>query len=162
VKKIIKIYQKIEETFLIICFVIMGIVLTSQIISRYALNIPIAWAEELARYLQIWITFIGIGFGLRSNSHISLSLLREEMPKKVGFIIEFFINLLIIISSILIVIFSPKFLLQQDKMASTMQISLQIVYVAIPIGFGMTIIYKISETIELVKTYHKKKYGESL
>ncbi|MGD1821484.1 MAG: TRAP transporter small permease [Pleomorphochaeta sp.] len=155
-KKFIKIYQKIEEIFLIVCFAIMGIVLTSQIFCRYALNIPIAWAEELSRYLQIWITFVGIGYGVRNNSHISLTLLRSKFSNKVRLIIELLINLLIIISSILIVIVSPEFLLQQDKMASTMALSLQIVYIAIPIGFLINFIYKVSELINLFNNPKKE------
>lgn len=159
--KILKIYQKIEETFLIVCFAIMGIILTSQIVCRYALNSPIAWAEELARYLQIWITFVGIGYGIKSKSHIALTLLREKMPKKIGYSLEIFITILIIISCILIVIAAPRFLLQQNKMASTMNISLQIVYIAIPIGFSITAIYKINDLINSIKDLTRKENKEN-
>jgi len=160
VRKIITIYQKIEEIFLIICFAIMAIILTSQIVCRYAFNSPLAWAEELARYLQIWITFVGIGYGIRTKSHIALTLLREKMPKKIGIVIEVFITLVIIISSICVIYVSPRFLAQQNKLASTLPVSLKLVYIALPIGFAITALYKISELIQLFKDYKKNSNKE--
>lgn len=150
-KKMIDNLKKIEEYFLITCFAIMGLVLTAQIFFRYAFGIPLGWAEELARYLQIWITFIGIGFGIRNGSHISLSLLKDKMPRIAQYIVSM-IYLVFSIGVCICVIFnSPQFLAQQDKLASTMKISLQAVYIAVPLGFGLAALYLIAEVVKETK-----------
>ncbi len=160
-KQIIKRLQKFEEYFLITCFALMGIVLTAQIFSRYALGLPIGWAEELARYLQIWITFLGIGFGIRKGSHISLNLIKEKMPHFLQYIASMiYLSLSIFVCSV-VIYYCPIFLAQQDKLASTMKISLQVVYISIPFGFGIALIYLvvnlIKETQDFISYRRKKK-----
>lgn len=158
-KKIVRIFQKTEEYFLIGCFAVMGIVLATQIVCRYVFNAPIAWAEELARYLQIWITFVGIGFGIRSGSHISLNLLRKKMPRVLGYLSGILFNGLMVMVCFLVLSHAPEFLVQQDKLASTMNISLRLVYIAIPIGFSIGAIYLIAG---MVNDTIKFKRGEDL
>jgi TRAP-type C4-dicarboxylate transport system permease small subunit len=147
VKKFVRIFQKTEEYFLIVSLAVMGTVLAAQIVCRYVFNAPIAWAEELARYLQIWITFVGIGFGIRSGSHISLNLLRKRMPRFFGYLAGMIYNSLALGVCVLVLINAPEFLNQQDKLASTMNISLQLVYVAIPIGFSLGGIYLVAQMV---------------
>ena len=67
-KRLISGLHKLEEYSLILCLAVMGIVLFVQIIMRTFFSAPLKWAEELARYLQIWITFLGIGYGIRRGS----------------------------------------------------------------------------------------------
>jgi TRAP-type C4-dicarboxylate transport system permease small subunit len=159
VKKIVRIFQKTEEYFLIGCFAVMGMVLATQIVCRYVFNAPIAWAEELARYLQIWITFVGIGFGIRSGSHISLNLLRKKMPRVLGYLSGLLFNALMVMVCFLVLYHAPEFLAQQDKLASTMNISLRLVYIAIPVGFSIGAIYLVAG---MVNDTIKFKRGEDL
>ena len=59
-EKLVKGWYAFEEGFMVLALGIMGLVLTAQIVMRYFFSSPFSWAEELARYLQIWITFFGI------------------------------------------------------------------------------------------------------
>lgn len=152
-KRILFFLKKTEEFFLATCFAVMGIVLAAQIVSRYLFNYPLSWAEELARYLQIWITFLGLGYGIRNGSHIALSLIRQRMPKVVGFAVGVFFNTLAAIACLLTAIVSPQFLAQQDKLASTLPISLQVVYVAIPVGLFIGSIYLVAFIFLDIRNY---------
>lgn len=80
-KKLVSGLHKLEEYSLILCLTVMGIILFVQIIMRTVFSAPLKWAEELARYLQIWITFLGIGYGIRRGSHIGMTLLRDRLPR---------------------------------------------------------------------------------
>lgn len=151
-KKIAKILQKIEESILIVFFSVMCIALTMQILFRYVFNAPIAFTEELSRYLQIWITFIGIGFGIKYNSHISLTLLKDKMSEKTANIVSLITYALIIVACILILRATPDYLVQQNKNSSVMQIPLELVYISIPIGFASCILYITSRMVKIIKT----------
>ena len=39
-----------------------------QVISRYLLAAPSSWTEEVARFLMIWVTFLGAGGLIAVNS----------------------------------------------------------------------------------------------
>lgn len=150
--KIVKIYMKFEESVLVICLAVMGLVLTAQILLRYFISAPISWAEELARYLQIWITFLGMGYAFRKKSHIALDLLLEKFPKKLSKAITIFNDLVMIVCSAMVIYVAPIFLSQQHKLSSTLHVPLNLVYGVIPIGFGITILYLIADIILKFKT----------
>ena len=53
---------------------ILNIVLNigAQVFSRYVLNYPLIWVEELATYSFIWATFIGASLGLKQVRHVKI------------------------------------------------------------------------------------------
>jgi TRAP-type C4-dicarboxylate transport system permease small subunit len=38
------------------------------------------WSEELVRYLYIWVAFIGISLGVKSNAHFNVQLVLNLFP----------------------------------------------------------------------------------
>lgn len=65
----------VEKTITWIAFSIMLALLIIQVIFRYCLNWPLAWAEEMVRYTYIAVSFIGATVAVRENSHISIDIL---------------------------------------------------------------------------------------
>ena len=50
------------------------VILILQIAFRYVLNAPLVWPEEAARYLYIWVCYLGAAVALRRGSHIVILL----------------------------------------------------------------------------------------
>lgn len=46
-----------------------------QVVLRYAFNAPLRWSEELARYVFVWISFLGLYLAYRRGAHLGLDLL---------------------------------------------------------------------------------------
>ncbi len=147
-KKIIKVFHKIEEVVMISCLGIMGLVLAAHIFLRWSMGMPIPWAEEMARYLQVWITFIGIGYGVRKKTHVSMPMFRNMMPRTMKYIATMICDLLIIACSIILLSAAPEFMMQQNKVSSAMHIPMYIVYASIPLGFVSFTIYMIAEVVK--------------
>ena len=55
-----------------------GVVIV-QVFFRYGLNHSLFWSEELARYLLIWLTFLGGAVAYRRGAHPSINLLRGRL-----------------------------------------------------------------------------------
>lgn len=51
-----------------------------QVVTRFILNDPSSFTEELARFLLIWIGFMGSAYAYRRHSHLSLDLLMQSIP----------------------------------------------------------------------------------
>lgn len=51
-----------------------------QVIARYVLNVPLMWAEELARFALIWFCFLGAVQLVVLDDHIEIDFL----PRRVG------------------------------------------------------------------------------
>ncbi len=48
-----------------------------EVICRYFLFISVAWAEELTRYLFIWLSYIGSAYAVYQGSHTEIDVLRQ-------------------------------------------------------------------------------------
>jgi TRAP-type C4-dicarboxylate transport system permease small subunit len=74
----------------------ISILVLSQVVFRYVLDHPLAWSEELTRYLIIWLTFLGSSLGIRKNGHIRVEILFRMIPPAWGKALNIFIELSIL------------------------------------------------------------------
>jgi len=74
-------FYKILDNILVACMSIMFVLLTANIILRFGFNDSIDIAEELPRFLFVWITFIGAIIALKENTHINVNILIVRLPK---------------------------------------------------------------------------------
>jgi TRAP-type C4-dicarboxylate transport system permease small subunit len=54
-------------------------VITLQIVSRVFFT-SVSWTEEVARFLLIWITFLGATLAYQQGRHIAVTLMRDNLP----------------------------------------------------------------------------------
>ena len=60
----------------------MTVLVLIQVFSRYVLNSPVAFTEELVRYSLIWTGFIGAAYAFSTREHMSLTILRDKFTGK--------------------------------------------------------------------------------
>ena len=65
---------------IIACSAAMIIVVTVQVLLRYALNTSIDWSDEVSRLLFVWCMFLAIPLGLREGAHVGVELLVQFLP----------------------------------------------------------------------------------
>jgi tripartite ATP-independent transporter DctM subunit len=63
---------KCLEWLVSLAMVVMVGVVFLQVVYRYIFSSPIAWSEEMARIIFVWITLLGTFLALRTKSHISI------------------------------------------------------------------------------------------
>ena len=63
----------------LIILVVLLLVVGLQIFARYVLNHSLFWSEELARYLFIYLVFLGAAIMLRKKRHIQVSFFAERL-----------------------------------------------------------------------------------
>lgn len=78
-KKIIKVYNKFEEIFLVVLIAAMVILLFAQVCLRFLANYSLSWSEELARILFIWSSWIGISLGQKKGEHIKITIITDRL-----------------------------------------------------------------------------------
>ncbi len=81
----------------ILCLSVMFLVVMFQVVSRYILNTPPAWAEEVARYTMIWLGLLGatMSFKTRMDAVLVESIFPAR-PHPLGWVAEFVRGLAII------------------------------------------------------------------
>jgi TRAP-type C4-dicarboxylate transport system permease small subunit len=53
------------------------------IFGRYAIELPVTWTEELARYLMIWAALLAVSCGVARREHVAVTALLERLPQSV-------------------------------------------------------------------------------
>jgi TRAP-type C4-dicarboxylate transport system permease small subunit len=59
----------------------MAIVVAAQVFFRYALNQSLFWSEELARFLLVWLTFLGATVAYYRKAHPGVDLFYAKMGR---------------------------------------------------------------------------------
>lgn len=75
--KIVKIdtlLVRIQYLLLANLFILMLSLMLAQVFCRYFLEMPLAWSEEVARYMFIVVTYLGATIALAEKSHIEINV----------------------------------------------------------------------------------------
>jgi len=145
-----KILNNLEEYILIVIFPIMTITVFISTIFRYFKLGAIPWSEELARYLMIWIAYIGASLGIKKNAHLGVEILVNKLPKSLKSVAKYFRVAIILLFNALIISFSYKIINHQMNMGQlspAMAIPIWYAYLAIPVGALLMIIRSIQMVI---------------
>ncbi len=78
--KFYRYYTKAIDFTVVACMVTMLIFVFTNVVMRMGFNSGIDIAEELPRYLFVWLAFLGGVIGVQKNSHIGVDLFVLMMP----------------------------------------------------------------------------------
>jgi len=117
---------------------VMTVIIFVQVVLRYVFQSPFSWAEELARYLLVWITCLGSAYAIRDGMHISISYLRNKLQGAAQTAVTAIIYVVTLGFFIYCIKEGSAFALEQWGQRSTaMQIPMTFPYMAIPLGFAI-------------------------
>ncbi|MDO5048562.1 MAG: TRAP transporter small permease [Actinomycetaceae bacterium] len=116
--------------------VVMTLLVLYQVFSRYVLNAPADWTEELVRYFLIWTGFIGAAYAFGSRQHMALIFVRERLPEKQKRVLMVVTDILILLFAIFIIIIAGTQLAFSARMelSPLLGISRGLVYAVAPIS----------------------------
>lgn len=67
------------------------------VLSRFIFSNPMAWSEELARYLFLWAALVGAAAGCRTNQHGGIPLLVDKFPASWQRGVEIFVTAIVLL-----------------------------------------------------------------
>lgn len=122
-------------------FIVMTLIVFMQVIFRYVFRNSLTWSEEIARYMLVWIIFIGAGYVLGQGAHVNLDILFTRFPGKLRFILAKINAVLLLGFSFIIIRYGYELMTIGFKQkSSAMQIPMNYIYTVIPLG-GLIIMF---------------------
>ena len=82
----------------------MTLLVLYQVFTRYVLNSPAAFTEEVVRYLLIWTGFIGAAYAFSTRQHMALVIVRDKVSPGVKKGLMVFVDALILLFAVFVVI----------------------------------------------------------
>ncbi|MGB3775346.1 MAG: TRAP transporter small permease [Leeuwenhoekiella sp.] len=141
--------DKLLGGFLVLLMVLMVMAVLWQVFSRYALNSPSSFTEELARYLLIWIGILGAAYAAGQQAHLSIDILHQRLSEVNRMRLRIGINILIILFCIVVLIIGGGNLVYVNYLlgqySAALNLPLGVVYSVVPLSGFLVVIYKIIE-----------------
>lgn len=81
----------------------MTVLVLIQVFSRYVLNSPVAFTEELVRYSLIWTGFVGAAYAFSTREHMCLTLFRDKFTGKSHTALLIAIDTLILLMAVFVI-----------------------------------------------------------
>ena len=134
--------------FLQFLLVLVTVVVTWQVFSRYVLNDPSSFTEELARFLLIWITLLGCVMAYRHNHHLGLDMVYSQAKGAYRKAMYFVIHGSVGIFALTVMIIGGYLLMnmteQLGQSSPVMGIDISLVYSVVPFSGFLIVIYAIN------------------
>ena len=140
----LKILGKIEDVFCAASLLLTTIILFVNVVLRYVFSASTSWAEELIRYLMIWITFIGGAVCVRHAAHIRMDFLMTMLPKSVSRLVTRLVYLIAAGFCTALIVYSwqlVEFTVEMEQTSPAMEVPMWIPYLAMPLGSGLMVFH---------------------
>jgi TRAP-type C4-dicarboxylate transport system permease small subunit len=126
-----------------------------QVFFRYVLHNSLSWAEDLARYLMIWLVMIGGALVTRDNTHFKVDFLVNIFPPLFIFIVEAVIKICLLIFLVILIYTGwTTALFQMDEISPSLRTPMTWPYMAFPAGavlMGVSAVLRIVEQAKAVR-----------
>ena len=151
IQKVDKCLSMIENAVIILGLSAMFLILLAQVIMRYVFSRPLTWSEEAARFIFVYVSFIGISYAYRQKGHIRMEVVVNLFPQAVRRGLEVLINLGTIALFCYMIPFSFRFIgIQAGVKATATHIPMSIVYSALPLGMALSCVRLLISSLRIV------------
>ena len=166
-----KFLNNIEEVLLIGAMGVSVIVVFVQVIMRYVFGNSLSWSEEVARYLFLWISWVGASYAVREDYHFRVTMFADILKGKMRHIFELLILFVWFAFSVFIVyqaFILNKMIFIRGQLSPALEISMLVPYASVLVGCGLMsfrLISKMKDTIAKINgsdTQNDSKAGEEV
>lgn len=130
-RKMLKFIEQLINIIMVASLSLMVILVFTNVVLRYAFDSGIASAEELSRFLFVWLTFMGAALAFKHNEHLGVDTIVRRLPIAFRKIFYCLSNLLMLLICVLILDGSWKLMrINVNSKAPTTGLPLSVIYVA--------------------------------
>lgn len=127
-------------------------VVAAQVFFRYVLNHSLFWSEELARYILVWLTFLGASVAYRRGAHPRIDLLasrsnpRRERTLRIG------AHLVAMAFFLLLVIYGAQFAyFVRLQISPALQLPKWIVMLVLPVSGLLMLLHALAAILTAIR-----------
>lgn len=161
--RISSIYHSVARALAGTIMLTIVIVMVAQVIARYGFNGSLIWAEELCRYLLIWMTFLLLGIGYETGEFVSLSVVPDMLTPRARDILHLIMSLPLLWFLLLMVVYGWDYASRFERQkipaidfifdslfGRPAGVPVRFVYVSVSIGCGLLAIHVIVDNINRI------------
>ena len=133
----LKFLNTVEEKFLILNLFISTLIVFMNVVLRYVFSASLSWVDEAARYMFIWLIWIGADYTLANRKHLRIDILSSKLQGKSRICLELFVMAVWCGFCVFLGWQGVKLVrvvVEQQQLSTAMQISMGWAYLCIPLS----------------------------
>lgn len=137
---------------------VMLVIIFAQVVTRYFFGYTPEWSEELARFLFVWVVFLGSALIMGESGHLAVQFLPDKFKGTIlGSVLDMIINATGYAFIILLLTQGWKMTsIMTFQRAPGLDIPMSWVYVVIPVSCVLMLLYLVKDTVRIVKNFGKR------
>jgi TRAP-type C4-dicarboxylate transport system permease small subunit len=127
---------------------LMGVAVVNvvwQVASRYVVQSPSPYTDELARYVLIWLGLFGAAYGAGQRMHLAIDLLPQKLTGGPKHLLGMLIEAVVFSFALFVMVFGGLRLvaltLMLEQTSAALQVPLGYVYLALPLSGALIMFY---------------------
>lgn len=153
--------QSVVEAAAALILGAVAVVVFLQVITRYALQTAIPWSEETARYLLVWLTFLGAAAAGARGQQLVVDTLTELVPRRFQPAVKLFSATAGLVAiGVLVYASLPLFGAPARTTSPATGIEARWIYYALPTGCAFLILFLLRDIIDALARRPRAENGD--
>lgn len=134
-----------------ISFLAMVALTCWQVLTRYILQNPSSWSEELVSYLFAWMSLFGASIVVGERGHMNIPIVVERMGEKGRKFFAIFAEIVACLFAGIILVYGGIQItnLAMGQMTSSLGLPIGVFYVVLPISGVLNIVYTVLNIVDI-------------
>lgn len=148
--RIISLLDRLFCLALILFMAEITVVIAIAVFSRYFMNAPVYWAEEVTRYSFVWATFLGAACAYRRRELVSMTVIVNALSPAVRKWVSLALEAVILAFLFLALVFGVRMaLVVSPQLAVSTRISMAWLYSVVPVSAFFMLLCALDNIIRL-------------
>ncbi len=150
-KQLRKLLNHILNVLAGVSFLAMVALTCWQVLTRYVLQNPSSWSEELVSYLFAWMALFGASLVVGERGHMNIPIVVERMGEKGRKFFAIFSELVALAFSAVILVYGGIQItsLAMGQMTSSLGLPIGVFYIILPLSGVLNIVYTILNIVDI-------------
>lgn len=148
-----RIRKLIDKILGVVLAFVMGVLVLDvlwQVLSRYIMNSPSSFTDELAGFLLIWVGLLGAAYITGTKGHLAIDLLPQKLSGDKLRKLNLFINIIMVLFAVTVLVVGGSWLVYTrfvfGQISAALQINLGYVYMVLPLSGVLIVFYGLNNS----------------
>jgi len=144
--RVFRLLDTVLKTVMVVLLVVLLGAVGANVFGRFVLNRSLPATDELARFLFIWVIFLGAALAHLHNEHIAVTLFVERLPKPLQRAVVVLQELIILVVVLFLLIGAQQVLVLSPGSSPLLDVPLRLISFSVPFSaaiMGLISLYRI-------------------
>ncbi len=148
-----KVLDKSIMSFCVFLFMMMTVIGSYQIITRYFFNSPSTISEELITYSFTWLSILSASYVFGQRGHLCMAFVYSKFTGAKRVYLDMFSEILVIITAVLLLIYGGYVMAAQNmsQLTASLGVNMGLMYAVLPLSGVIILVYGILNFADMVK-----------